>query len=91
LRLYPENVAMLFNDTPVKTPVVIVNQPYLVGQRNGVLYMEAHVPMEDSAAAELEKIYAKLKNIEKKSALALDWEKSSKYRLRPEGFRCQSP
>jgi L,D-transpeptidase ErfK/SrfK len=75
LRLYPENVAMLYNDTPVKTPVVIVNQPYLIGQRNGVLYMEAHAPTEDSGAIELDKIYAKLKNIEKKSALAFDWAK----------------
>ncbi|HEY7746927.1 MAG TPA: L,D-transpeptidase family protein, partial [Desulfuromonadales bacterium] len=32
LRLYPENVKYLYNDTPVNTPVVIVNQPYLIGQ-----------------------------------------------------------
>jgi L,D-transpeptidase ErfK/SrfK len=29
MRLYPENVKLLFDDTPVKTPVLIVNQPYL--------------------------------------------------------------
>ena len=66
LRLYPENVKMLYEDTPVNTPVVIVNQPYLIGQRNGVLYMEAHAPLEDSGAIELEKIYARLRDIEKK-------------------------
>ena len=75
LRLYPENVKMLYDATPVNTPVVIVNQPYLIGQRNGVLYMEAHMPLEDSGSIELEKIYAKLKNIEKKSARTLDWKK----------------
>jgi L,D-transpeptidase ErfK/SrfK len=75
LRLYPENVKMLYNDTPVKTPVVIVNQPYLIGQRNGVLYMEAHTPLENSGATELEKIYEKLRNIEKKLARTLDWRK----------------
>jgi L,D-transpeptidase ErfK/SrfK len=75
LRLYPENVKLLFNDTPVKTPVVIVNQPYLIGQRNGVLYMEAHTPQEDSGAIELEKIYAKLRNMEKKSGRTFDWKR----------------
>lgn len=75
LRLYPENVKTLYDDTPVNTPVVIVNQPYLIGQRNGVLYMEAHVPLEDSGAIELEKMYAKLRTIEKKSARTLDWKK----------------
>jgi len=75
LRLYPENVKTLFNATAVDTPVAIVNQPYLIGQSNGVLYLEAHAPLEDSGAVELEKIYAKLKIIEKKSVRKLDWEK----------------
>jgi L,D-transpeptidase ErfK/SrfK len=75
LRLYPENVKTLYDDTPVNTPVVVVNQPYLIGQRNGVLYLEAHRPQEDSGAAELAKANAKLRDIEKKSGRSLDWEK----------------
>jgi L,D-transpeptidase ErfK/SrfK len=75
LRLYPENVKTLFNETPVNTSVVIVNQPYLIGQRDGVLYMEAHTPQEVSGPLELEKIYTKLRSIEKKSARPLDWKK----------------
>ncbi|MGE5700454.1 MAG: L,D-transpeptidase family protein [Deltaproteobacteria bacterium] len=74
LRLYPENVKMLFDDTPVKTPVLIVNQPYLIGQRNGVLYLEAHFPPEGSGALELEKLHAKLRAVEKKSGRGLDWK-----------------
>ena len=75
LRLYPENVKTLFDDTPVKTPVLIVNQPYLIGQRNGVLYLEAHAPTEQSDALELEKLYKKLRTIEKKARRTLDWKK----------------
>jgi L,D-transpeptidase ErfK/SrfK len=86
LRLYPENVKMLYNDTPVKTPVVIVNQPYLIGQRNGVLYMEAHTPLEDSGATELEKIYEKLRNIEKKLARKLDWRKIKEVQAEARGI-----
>jgi L,D-transpeptidase ErfK/SrfK len=75
LRLYPENVKTLFDDTPVKTPVLIVNQPYLIGQRDGVLYLEAHAPTEESDALELEKLYKKLRTIEKKAQRKLDWKK----------------
>jgi L,D-transpeptidase ErfK/SrfK len=75
LRLYPENVKLLFDDTPVNTPVLIVNQPYLIGQRNGVLYLEAHSPLEGSSALELEKLHAKLRAIEKDAGRGLDWKK----------------
>src|SRR4030065_90600 len=75
LRLYPENVKMLFDDTPVKTPVLIVNQPYLIGQRNGVLYLEAHAPAEESDDLSVENIYKKLRAIEKKARRTLDWKK----------------
>jgi L,D-transpeptidase ErfK/SrfK len=75
IRLYPEDIKRLFENTPVKTPVRIVNQPYLVGQRDGIVYIEVHTPFEESGTSELEKAYAKLKNIEKKSGRELDWEK----------------
>ena len=35
--------------------------------------MEVHAPSDDSDAVELEKIYAKLRNIEKESGRTLDW------------------
>ena len=75
MRLYPENVKMLFNDTPVNTSVLIVNQPYLIGQRDGVLYLEAHTPLAESDPAAVEKMYATLKTIEKKAGRPLDWDK----------------
>ncbi|MBE0425071.1 MAG: L,D-transpeptidase family protein [Nitrospirae bacterium] len=78
IRLYPEDIKRLFESTPVKTPVCIVNQPYLVGQRDGVVYMKVHTPFEDSGSVELEKIYAKLRNIEKKLGCTLDWSKVKK-------------
>jgi L,D-transpeptidase ErfK/SrfK len=86
MRLYPENVKMLYDDTPVNTPVVIINQPYLIGQRNGVLYMEAHTPLEDSGAIELEKIYAKLRTIEKKSGRTVDWRKIKEVQAEARGI-----
>jgi len=78
IRLYPEDVKKLYDNTPVKTPVCIVNQPYLLGQYNGVVYMEVHAPPEDLDAVEFDKIYRKLRNIEKESELTLDWSKVKK-------------
>ncbi len=78
IRLYPEDVKKLYENTPVKTPVYIVNQPYLIGQFNGVVYMEVHAPPENLDAFEFDKIYAKLRNIEKESGRTLDWSKVKK-------------
>lgn len=75
LRLYPENIKVLFDDTPVKTPVLIVNQPYLIGQHNGVLYLEAHSPLGESGALERKKLHARLRAVEKKAGRRLDWER----------------
>jgi L,D-transpeptidase ErfK/SrfK len=78
IRLYPENIKKLYENTPVNTPVRFVNQPYLIGQRDGVVYMEVHTPPEDLDAVEFDKIYAKLRNIEKESGRTLDWSKVKK-------------
>lgn len=86
LRLYPENVKTLFDETPVKTPVLIVNQPYLIGQRDGVLYLEAHKPIEDSCALESKKLHAKLRAIEKKARRALDWKKVKEVQAEARGI-----
>jgi len=57
IRLYPEDIKKLYTDTPVKTPVSIVNQPYLVGQRDGMVYLEVHKPFDNSGAIDQEKVY----------------------------------
>ena len=78
IRLYPEDVKRLYEGTPVKSPVSMVNQPYLLGHSNGVVYLEVHASTEDTDTAELDKIYKKLKNIEKESGRTLDWNNVKK-------------
>lgn len=75
IRLYPEDIKRLFNITPVKTRVKIVNQPYLIGQRDGIVYLEAHAPFKDLGKTNLKDIYRRLHALEKKTGLALDWDK----------------
>ena len=49
IRLYPEDIARLFPEVPIGTPVRIVNQPYLAGWLDGRLYLEAHAPLSEKA------------------------------------------
>jgi L,D-transpeptidase ErfK/SrfK len=49
IRLYPEDIAELFQEVPVGTKVNVVNQPYLAGWKGGELFLEARPPLaEDS-------------------------------------------
>ena len=76
IRLYPEDVEKLYRAVPVRTPVHIVNQPYLIGRAGGMLYLEAHEPQEELDAAEIRKrLYARLKEIERKEKLRVDWNR----------------
>jgi L,D-transpeptidase ErfK/SrfK len=86
IRLYPEDVKKLYENTPVKTPVSIVNQPYLLGQCNGVVYMEVHARPEVLDSAEFDKTYKKLRNIEKESGRTLDWSKVKKALAEAQGI-----
>jgi L,D-transpeptidase ErfK/SrfK len=78
IRLYPEDIKRLYDTTPLQTPVKIVNQPYLVGQRDGIIYLEAHAPFDVSDSTTLEKAYAKLEQSEGRAGVVLDWNKIKK-------------
>ncbi len=86
LRLYPEDVKKLYENTPVNTPVCIVNQPYLIGQRDGTVYLEVHASLEGTGATELEKMYKNLRNIENNSGRTLDWKKVEKVLAEAQGI-----
>ncbi len=42
IRMYPEDVAWLFEQVPVGTPVTVISQPVKVGHSGGQLYLEVH-------------------------------------------------
>jgi len=47
MRLYPEDIAVLFDLIPIGTKVTVVNQPYVFGWHDGKLYLQAYAVMED--------------------------------------------
>jgi L,D-transpeptidase ErfK/SrfK len=76
IRLYPEDISVLFPQIPRGTPVRIVNQPYLIGRRDGQVFLEVHRPFEELDPGRLRhELYGRLKRIEKKEQVALDWQR----------------
>lgn len=51
MRLYPEDIEMLYGMVPVGTSVTIVNQPYKWGWRDGELLIEVHPPLQEDTVA----------------------------------------
>jgi L,D-transpeptidase ErfK/SrfK len=60
VRLYPENIELLYTLVETGETVRIVNEPYLLGWHNGELYFEAHAPLEDDAVPAAERLEALL-------------------------------
>jgi L,D-transpeptidase ErfK/SrfK len=56
VRLYPENIELLYSLVEAGETVRIVNEPYLLGWRNGELYFEAHAPLEDDVTPAAERL-----------------------------------
>jgi len=78
VRLYPENIAILYELVNLGESVVIVNEPYLVGRRDGELYFEAHSPLTDdevSGEDHLLEALASLQSSDEKYPVFVDLER----------------
>jgi L,D-transpeptidase ErfK/SrfK len=60
VRLYPENIEILYELVDVGEAVTIINEPYQFGRRDGQLFFEAHVPLEDDETAPEERLMSLL-------------------------------
>ncbi len=76
IRLYPENIAKLFPEVEVGTPVTIVDQPYLLGWWGKQLYLEAHPPLQ-RGKGKLVELNKRLIRIERAHHVRISWEKVS--------------
>ena len=56
VRLYPENIEILYSMVDVGESVQIINEPYQFGHRDGVLYFEANEPLEDDTVSAEERL-----------------------------------
>lgn len=62
MRFYPEDIALLFDQIPVGTPVHVVNQPLLMGWHEGAIYVQAMPRLEDDQRPETDITGAVLNN-----------------------------
>ena len=62
MRLYPENIEALYSLVGTGETVRIINEPYLLGSRDGELYFEAHAPLEDDTIPAEERLQSLLEN-----------------------------
>ena len=96
IRLYPEDIQGLFDLVPVGTGVTVVNQPYLLGWQDDVLFVQAYGPLEDDerdwehGPAGLRKKGARSKSGLWKRIVAADetinWERAREVSLEPTGI-----
>ena len=47
VRLYPEDIALLYEQVPIGTPVTVVNQPVVYGWDGDTLVQQAYPPLQD--------------------------------------------
>ena len=60
VRLYPENIEILYSLVAIGEAVTIINEPYQMGQRDGFLYFESHAPLKDDEVSAEERLQALL-------------------------------
>ncbi len=60
VRLYPENIEFLYGLVEIGEVVTIMNEPYQMGQKDGVHYFEAHAPLEDDTVLAEDRLQALL-------------------------------
>jgi L,D-transpeptidase ErfK/SrfK len=61
IRMYPEDIASIFQHVPVGTPVRVVNQPRLFGWRGDALYLQTYPILEDDKRNHGQRLSALLK------------------------------
>jgi L,D-transpeptidase ErfK/SrfK len=77
IRLYPEDIELLFGETAVGMNVRIVNQRIKTGWLDGALYLEVHHPLDGTAAKDIEDLTSLTRAIVAATArrrVAIDWD-----------------
>jgi L,D-transpeptidase ErfK/SrfK len=77
IRMYPEDVAELFAQLPVGTPVRLINVPVKVAWIKGELLLEAHPPVNaqgESFEPDVEQFSGLLRAAVGETTVAIDWD-----------------
>lgn len=72
-RMYPEDIARLFPQVPVGTPVRIIEQFYKAGWRGDDLYLEVNLPEDSSGAGKTPDAVIR-KAVGESGGVTVDWD-----------------
>lgn len=89
IRLYPEDIEALFAEVTLKTPVNIINQPYKLGVKDEVIYLEAHPFLQEDSEQyqnNLTSVVSLLSNMADGRDYELDWDKAHEAINQPTGL-----
>ncbi len=79
VRMYPEDIEYIYERVPVDTPVRIVHQAIKAGWQDGVLYVEAHAPMDGEEISwdeRREQLRAVIEEATADSVIDISWEQA---------------
>jgi len=77
IRLYPEDIESLFRSVSLGTPVRIINQPYKVGIRGNVIFLQAHPFLQEDRelfAGNLTSVVKMIIRLTQDREYAVDWD-----------------
>jgi L,D-transpeptidase ErfK/SrfK len=89
VRLYPEDIEVLFKKASVGTPVRIVHQPYMMVWDGDMLYLEAHEPLQKWAGQKQQQQKSLLKRLHESAdekGATVDWERVGRILQRADGI-----
>ncbi|MBI2379252.1 MAG: L,D-transpeptidase family protein [Gammaproteobacteria bacterium] len=88
IRMFPEDIQYLFPQIPLGTAVRIINEPYKLGMRDGVLYLEAHRPLLEQTShyrPDLNTQFNELMTRTEKFPVPIQWSKVRQMLENPDG------
>lgn len=77
LRMYPEDIAALFERVPVGTKVTLIDEPVKMTKIDGEVWLEVHPPIDEqgrTTAVPLEVFEAKLDALLGESEVVINWD-----------------
>jgi len=88
IRLLPADIAELFKNVAVGTPVRIIHTPYKLGWHEGHLYLESHKPLREARFKEAASILKLTQAIEamNKENHTIDWPQAAHIATQSLGF-----
>jgi L,D-transpeptidase ErfK/SrfK len=77
LRMYPEDIATLFERVPVGTKVTLIDEPVKMTKIDGEVWLEVHPPIDDqgrAVAVSLDLFEARLDALLGESEVVINWD-----------------